>query len=70
MIVLVLLVALVGSEGRAGTGLEVRLEVALAAEGLLAALALEGVHVHVEVICREMKEQRLPVLHGCYRLLQ
>ena len=41
-----------GSQGRAGAGLEVRLEVSLAAEGLLAALALEGVHVHVEVICK------------------
>ena len=73
MVVLVLLaVALVGSEGRAGARLEVRLEVALAAEGLLAALALEGVHVHVEVICKEMGEQRYTqccIADGHHRLL-
>ena len=69
MVVLVLLaVALVGSEGRAGARLEVRLEVALAAEGLLTSLALEGVHVHVEVICKEMGEQRYPVLHSRWPL--
>ena len=44
----------VGPDWRAGAGLEVRLEVALAAEGLLAALALEGVHVHVEVVWKEI----------------
>ena len=36
-----------------GGSLEVRLEVALAAEGLLAALALELVRVHVEVVCKD-----------------
>ena len=49
-----LVVVVVVSDWRAGAGLEVRLEVALAAEGLLAALALEGVHVHVEVVWKEI----------------
>ena len=36
-----------------GRSLEMRLEVALAAEGFLAALALELVRVHVEVVCKD-----------------
>ena len=36
-----------------GRSLEMRLEVALAAEGLPAALALELVRVHVEVVCKD-----------------
>ena len=36
-----------------GGSLEMRLEVALAAEGLLAALALELVRMHVEVVCKD-----------------
>ena len=54
VVALMLRLVVVVSDWRAGAGLEVRLEVALAAEGLLAALALEGVHVHVEVVWKEI----------------
>ena len=45
-----------------GGSLEVRLEVALAAEGLFAALTLELVRVHVEVVCKVKKS--LWNIHG------